>query len=74
MYTAFNSRHTHTNPPFPTAMNNRTLQQHVESQDSRPIRMNPNGQYNLNFVDWNNEWERAYEAMEADGKQLQLIP
>ena len=27
---------------------------------------NNNGQYNLNFIDWENEWEDAYEAMEGD--------
>ena len=28
----------------------------VTSQDT-PIRLNPSGQYNLNFIDWDNEWE-----------------
>ena len=22
---------------------------------------NPTGQYNLNFIDWDNEWERVFE-------------
>ena len=22
-----------------------------------PIKVNPSGQYNLNFIDWDNEWE-----------------
>ena len=26
-------------------------------QDDRPIRYNPAGQYNLRFVDWQNEFE-----------------
>ena len=26
-----------------------------------PIKVNPTGQYNLNFIDWNNEWERVME-------------
>ena len=26
------------------------------TQDT-PIKVNPTGQYNLNFIDWNNEWE-----------------
>jgi len=30
------------------------------SQDT-PIRVNPTGQYNLNFIDWNNEWEAILE-------------
>lgn len=25
--------------------------------DSRPIRPSPSGQYDLSFIDWNNEWE-----------------
>lgn len=28
----------------------------------RPIRKNNNGKYNLNFIDWNNEWERVCEV------------
>ena len=28
----------------------------VISQDT-PIKVNPTGQYNLNFIDWDNEWE-----------------
>ncbi|MCQ2818009.1 MAG: hypothetical protein MJ252_12155 [archaeon] len=27
----------------------------------RPIKFNPNGKYNLDFIDWNNEWERVGE-------------
>jgi hypothetical protein len=23
--------------------------------------MNPSGKYNLNFIDWDNEWERVFE-------------
>ena len=25
--------------------------------EDTPIRSNPTGQYNLNFIDWDNEWE-----------------
>lgn len=32
----------------------------VISQDT-PIRVNPTGQYNLNFIDWNNEWEAVMD-------------
>ena len=32
----------------------------VVSQDT-PIRVNPSGQYNLNFIDWNNEWEAVMD-------------
>ncbi len=28
----------------------------------RPIRPSKNGKYNLNFIDWNNEWERVNEV------------
>lgn len=28
----------------------------------RPIKFNPNGKYNLNFIDWNNEWENIADA------------
>ena len=30
--------------------------------DNRPIRFNKNGKYNLDFIDWNNEWERVGEV------------
>lgn len=26
-----------------------------------PVKMNPTGKYNLNFIDWDNEWERVFE-------------
>jgi hypothetical protein len=73
MYNASNNRNTRTDRPIPQAMNHRIMGQHRsqpvhDSQDSRPINMNPHGQYDLNFIDWDNEWERAYDAMEADGK------
>lgn len=29
--------------------------------DNRPLTGNANGQYNLNFVDWTNEWERIID-------------
>jgi hypothetical protein len=25
----------------------------------RPVKMNPRGKYNLNFIDWDNEWEQV---------------
>ena len=28
------------------------------SGNDRPIKMNPTGKYNLNFIDWNNEYDR----------------
>ena len=71
MYQAFNRNHTNTNPPHPRSTAQRAPRvqsNNVQSQDNRPIRLNPTGQYNLNFIDWNNEWERAYDAMEAEGK------
>lgn len=32
------------------------------SRDDRPIKFNPKGKYNVNFIDWNNEWERVSEV------------
>jgi Ring finger domain len=32
----------------------------------RPIKFNPTGQYNLNFVDWTNEFERIIEDDELE--------
>ena len=26
-----------------------------------PVKFNPTGKYNLNFIDWDNEWERVFE-------------
>lgn len=26
-----------------------------------PVKFNPTGKYNLNFIDWDNEWERVME-------------
>ena len=28
----------------------------------RPIKYNPKGQYNLNFIDWQNEWQNIADA------------
>lgn len=25
--------------------------------DKRPVKLNPTGKYNLNFIDWQNEYE-----------------
>ena len=30
--------------------------------DNRPIKFNKSGKYNLDFIDWNNEWERVGEV------------
>ena len=30
------------------------------SGNDRPIKMNPTGKYNLNFIDWQNEFDRVY--------------
>lgn len=71
MRRGYDMRHTNTNPPFPRSTNNRPIRHSNSvpvSQDHRPLRMNPTGQYNLDFIDWENEWERAYEAMEVSGK------
>lgn len=31
------------------------------NHNDRPIKPTKNGKYNLDFIDWNNEWERASE-------------
>ena len=28
----------------------------------RPIKFNPNGKYNLNFIDWQNEYEAIIDS------------
>ena len=28
--------------------------------DNRPVKINPTGKYNLDFIDWNNEWTTVY--------------
>jgi hypothetical protein len=33
-----------------------------KTSPSRAIRPSTNGRYNLNFIDWNNEWERLSEV------------
>ena len=33
----------------------------INSMDSRPVKFNKSGKYNLDFIDWNNEWERVGE-------------
>mmetsp|Transcript_26271 Transcript_26271/g.27348 ORF Transcript_26271/g.27348 Transcript_26271/m.27348 type:complete len:156 (+) Transcript_26271:2-469(+) len=34
----------------------------MRNHDDRPIKHNPKGKYNMNFIDWNNEWERVSEV------------
>ena len=29
--------------------------------DDTPIKVNPSGKYNLNWIDWNNEWDRIMD-------------
>lgn len=31
------------------------------NRDNKPIKFNPSGKYNMNFIDLNNEWERVSE-------------
>jgi E3 ubiquitin-protein ligase RNF181 len=42
--------------------NNRVNKNIRSYQDDRPIRPSARGQYNMNFIDWNNEWERVSEV------------
>ncbi|CAD8132717.1 unnamed protein product [Paramecium octaurelia] len=40
--------------------------------NDRPIKMNPSGKYNLDFIDWNNEWAAVYtNGYRHDGKMDQ---
>lgn len=34
----------------------------------RPIKMNPKGKYNLDFIDWQNQWQNIADA-DYDGQQ-----
>lgn len=36
--------------------------QKVNCGQDRPIKMNPSGKYNLNFIDWDNEWEAIAQS------------
>lgn len=36
-----------------------------------PIKINKTGKYNLNFIDWNNEWE---SVMSADPDNIKESP
>ena len=40
----------------------------VVSGNDVPIKVNKTGQYNLNFIDWNNEWEAVLSADPNDFK------
>jgi hypothetical protein len=39
-----------------------TKTNHYISSNERPVRPSKNGKYNLDFIDWNNEWERVNEV------------
>lgn len=80
LHEAYRSSHRNVRPPFNPStdiddrpLNTNSTSTPIVSQDHRPIRMNPTGQYNLNFVDWNNEWERVYNALGEDGKLLIIL-
>lgn len=40
---------------------NNQINSRINNTDTRPI--NSSGRYNLNFIDWNNEWERVNEVI-----------
>ncbi len=40
--------------------------QKVDCREDRPIKMNPTGQYNLNFIDFHNEWEAIIDRTNND--------
>jgi hypothetical protein len=39
-----------------------------------PVKLNPTGQYNLNFIDWDNEWERVFEYQSLNNPNLSQAP
>lgn len=42
--------------------------------NDRPIKFNPNGKYNMDFIDWNNEWAAVYNnGYRHDGTQDSII-
>ena len=43
----------------------------VITQDT-PIKVNPTGQYNLNFIDWNNEWD-AIMSRDMDSYESPIV-
>lgn len=73
MYHAYNRSIANPRPARGAGSDSHARVGRIVSQDDTPIQLNPNGQYNLNFIDWNNEWERAYEAMEQDGRVSSYI-
>ena len=38
----------------------------VDCGQDRPIKINKTGQYNLNFIDFNNEWETIIDRSNND--------
>ena len=40
----------------------------------RPIKFNPQGKYNLDFIDWQNEYEAVIEADYDGEKQPEVSP
>ena len=34
----------------------------VDCREDRPIKMNPSGKYNLNFIDWQNEFDAVMDC------------
>ena len=39
-----------------------------------PVKLNPTGQYNLNFIDWDNEWERVFEYQSLNNPNITQAP
>jgi E3 ubiquitin-protein ligase RNF181 len=39
-----------------------------------PVKLNPTGQYNLNFIDWDNEWERVFEYQSLNNPNISQAP
>ena len=38
------------------------------------MKVNPTGKYNLNFIDWDNEWERVFDYQSIDNRNYSQAP
>ena len=38
------------------------------------MKLNPTGKYNLNFIDWENEWERVYDHFSYSNNNSSQAP
>ena len=41
----------------------------VQSQNERPIKFNPTGKYDMDFIDWENEYDRMGDFSEDSDEE-----